>query len=80
MDESEAQATPPQSLREFERALRGMGFTRLQATHIARHGFAPGTAAPDEATAEPPAPAPADDTSTRALAAALERLRASLKD
>jgi hypothetical protein len=36
MDASSAKATPPQSLREFERALRGLGFTRLQAEHIAR--------------------------------------------
>lgn len=39
MGASAAQATPPQSLREFERALRGLGFTRLQAEHIARDGF-----------------------------------------
>ena len=37
--ERESRATPPQSLRELERALRGLGYTRLQAEHIARDGF-----------------------------------------
>ena len=42
---SDTKAKPPQTVREFERALRGLGFTRLQASHIARQGFA-GAAAP----------------------------------
>lgn len=33
------QATPPQTVREFERALRALGFTRMQAASIARQGF-----------------------------------------
>lgn len=32
--------TPPQTLREFETALRGLGFSRKQAATIARNGFA----------------------------------------
>lgn len=35
--------TPPSTLREFEHALRGLGFTRKQATHIAKHGFTQAT-------------------------------------
>ena len=31
--------TPPQTLREFEAALRGLGFSRKQAASIAKHGF-----------------------------------------
>ena len=50
VEASDAQATPPQTKREFERALRGLGFTRLQAEHIAREGFKGATA---EAAAEP---------------------------
>ncbi len=39
---SECQAEslrPPQTLREFERALRALGYTRAQAEHISRRGF-----------------------------------------
>jgi hypothetical protein len=78
-DASDAQATPPTTVREFERALRGLGFTRHRAAEISRHGFALGTAAPDEATTEPPAPVPASDTQQR-LAAALGRLMRTIKD
>lgn len=73
MEASAAQATPPQSLREFERALRGLGFTRLQAERIARKGFDGATA-----TAAPaPEPEPAPDT--QSLVAALQRRAAALK-
>ena len=65
MDASSAQATPPQTMREFERALRTLGFTRLQAQHIAAKGFAGVTA-----TA---APEPEPDSDMQALAAALQR-------
>ena len=34
------QPNPPQTLREFERALRSLGYTRVQAEHIGRRGFA----------------------------------------
>ena len=34
--------TPPATLREFEHALRGLGFTKRQAESIARHGWARG--------------------------------------
>lgn len=37
---------PPQTLREFERAMRSLGYTRAQAEHIGRRGFA-GIHAPD---------------------------------
>ena len=69
-DPSEVQANPPQSLREFERALRALGFSRLQATRIARQGFA-------GATAEA-APDPEPDESKR-LHAAIQRLQCALK-
>lgn len=73
MEASAAQATPPQSLREFERALRGLGFSRLQAEHIARKGFEGATA-----TAAP-APEPEPDTDMQTLMAALQRRAAALK-
>ena len=73
MEASEAQATPPQSLREFERALRGLGFTRLQAEHIARRGFSGATA-----TAAP-TPQPEPEPDMQSLMAALERRAAALK-
>jgi len=38
-DDSSSTAKPPQTVREFERALRELGFTRLQATSIARQGY-----------------------------------------
>ena len=75
-DASDTQAAPPTTVRQFEHALRGLGFTRHAAAEISRHGFARGIAAPEAPTAA----APADDTQQRALADALERLRASLKD
>ena len=71
-DESDATATPPQTVREFERALRGLGFTRPQATHIARHGF--NTATAPEAPAQEPAP----DKSEH-LQRAMQRLLRSMK-
>jgi hypothetical protein len=64
------QAEPPQTLRSFERALRALGFTRLQAQSIARHGFG---AAFSAERAEPP---PDDDTE---LLSALQALNQSLK-
>jgi hypothetical protein len=63
----EATPTPPATVREFERALRGLGFTRQQAQAIARHGF-PG--------AEPTPPGTPDDPSLRH---ALQRLAVALK-
>lgn len=53
-DASETRATPPQTMREFERALRGLGFSRLQAEHIARKGFhtAPAEPSPEPVTSE----------------------------
>jgi hypothetical protein len=57
-------------MREFERALRGLGFSRLQAEHIARKGFNGATAA-----AEPiPEPAPPDN-----VRHAIERLARAMK-
>lgn len=47
-DEASTKATPPQTVREFERALRELGFTRLQAASIARQGFSGATAAAPE--------------------------------
>lgn len=44
-DPASTPVTPPATVREFERALRGLGFTRKQAADIARHGFNPATAA-----------------------------------
>lgn len=68
VDASDQKATPPQTLREFERALRGLGFTRLQAQHIAQRGFA-GVTANTEAAPEPERQS--DDM--QALVAALQR-------
>jgi hypothetical protein len=68
-DDESSKATPPATVREFERALRGLGFTRQQAAHIARHGFAEAHSAPAE---------PAD-TELLALRAAVERRAAALK-
>jgi len=64
---------PPQTLREFERALRRLGFTRQQATSIARHGFA--GAGRDDGS--PPAETPGESTRLRA---ATDRLTRLLKD
>lgn len=74
MEASAAQATPPQSLREFERALRGLGFTRLQAEHIARKGFEGATA-----TAATPEPEPKANPLNE-LRELLKRRVAELKD
>lgn len=52
-DSSESKATPPTTVREFERALRGLGFTRKQAADIARQGFNPATAAAELDHSEP---------------------------
>lgn len=60
---------PPQTLREFERALRSFGYTRMQAEHIGRKGFA-------GLHAEAPAPEPAIPDS---LHQALERLVQAMK-
>lgn len=57
---------PPQTLREFERALRTLGFSQRQAAHIARGGF----------KAIRPEP---DATDIDELRAALERRAAALK-
>lgn len=38
---------PPQTLRELERALRGLGYSQRQAAAIARKGFRPATAEPE---------------------------------
>ena len=71
-DKDATQAVPPQTLREFERALRMLGFTRLQAASIARKGFSGATAV---ATPEPePVPREPDQ-----LRAALQRLAQTLK-
>ena len=71
MEASEPKATPPQTMREFERALRALGFTRLQAQHIAAKGFAGVTAA------AAPEPEPAPDMTS--LMAALQRRASALK-
>ena len=73
-DASESKGTPPQTMREFERALRGLGFTRLQAEHVARKGFAGlYAAAVPEPTPDP------DESSMQSLMAALQRRAAALK-
>lgn len=74
VDASDQKATPPQTLREFERALRGLGFTRLQAQHIARQGFKGATAT----TPAAPAPEPESDD-MQALVAALQRRARALE-
>ncbi len=38
-DDITAKPTPPQTVREFERALRALGFNRQAAASIARQGF-----------------------------------------
>lgn len=69
-DSSEPKATPPATVREFERALRTLGFTRQQAARIARQGFDGAQDAP----ADGPSPADLDK-----LNAAAERLLRILK-
>jgi hypothetical protein len=58
-------------LREFERALRGLGYTRLQAQAVARRGFGALSAPAEETTHA------VDDTD---IGQALLALAASLKD
>lgn len=71
---SESKGTPPQTMREFERALRGLGFSRLQAEHVARKGFAGlSAAAVPEPTPDP------DESSMQELMAALQRRATALK-
>ena len=67
VDAGSTKATPPQSLREFERALRTLGFSRLQAEHIARIGFSGATAN------TPAAPEPTPEPDMQSLVAALQR-------
>lgn len=62
---------PPGTVREFERALRGLGFTRQQAENVARRGFS--------GAAEVPEPAAVESDETKQLCAALESLARSLK-
>ena len=61
--------TPPATLREFEQALRALGFSNRQAKAIARTGFRPAMAEAD------PEPAPDIDS----LAAALHLRALALK-
>lgn len=68
---SPGQAHAPATVREFERALRGLGFTRSQAEVIARSGFGALQAQPC------PDPSPEEDPS---ITAALQALAASFKD
>lgn len=42
-----ATPTPPQTLRELERALRGQGYSQRQAAAIAREGFKAATGEPE---------------------------------
>lgn len=44
---------PPATLREFERALRELGFTKRDAESIARNGWAKGTTPASEPQPEP---------------------------
>jgi len=73
VEESARKATPPQTVRQFEAALRTLGYTRLQAEHIARKGFEGATA-----TAAP-TPEPEPDTDMQSLMAALQRRAMALK-
>ena len=65
-DDDECQAEPPATRREFERALRALGFSRRQAANIASRGYGDSQ---DE-------PEPEDDTRIRR---AVERLARSLR-
>jgi hypothetical protein len=69
-DECGTQATPPTTVREFERALRGLGFTRLQAASIARQGFSGASAT---------APEPDESEHLRAALEQLEKLARSFE-
>ena len=66
-DAAPARPTPPTTLREFEHALRSLGFSARQAAAIARAGFK---------ASEPDA---ADGIQQHELRAALERRAAALK-
>lgn len=76
VDAGSPKAKPPQNLREFERALRGLGFTRLQAEHIARQGFSGATAN----TPTAPEPEPKADIRLTELRELLQRRVAEMKD
>lgn len=76
VEASEPKATPPQSLRELERALRGLGYTRLQAEHIARRGFQGVTAN----TPAAPEPEPKADPQLTELRELFKRHAADTKD
>ena len=67
VEESARKATPPQTVRQFEAALRTLGYTRLQAEHIARQGFSGATAN------TPAAPEPEPEPDMQSLVAALQR-------
>jgi hypothetical protein len=70
---------PPHTLREFERALRFLGYSRLQAEHISRKGFAGFHAEQQPPEPEPaPAPEPAAAAPDQ-LRQALQRLALTLK-
>ena len=71
-DATPERPTPPQTLRELERALRGLGFSQRQAAAIARNGF---KAQPIEAAAPARSAAPLD-----AVRAALQRSLQTMKD
>lgn len=66
---------PPQTLREFERALRFLGYSRLQAEHIGRKGFSGLQGHQQDAL---PTPGP-EASQPDQLRQALERLALSLK-
>lgn len=61
---------PPATLREFEHALRALGYSARQAKAIAREGFRPAASAESE---------PEPDTDMQTLMAALQRRAAALK-
>ena len=73
LDVSDRKATPPQTVRQFEAALRGLGWSRLQAEHIAARGFSGATAN------TPAAPEPEPEPDLTSLLAALDRRSAALK-
>lgn len=66
-DDADVRPTPPQTLREFEHALRGLGYSARKATAIARNGF------------KASAPEPDEGIELHELRAALERRGAALK-
>lgn len=62
-----APPSPPKTVRELEAALRGLGYSRSQATNIARHGFSEVAHAKEESGAD----------ELEEMAAALARLSAA---